>query len=792
MVNRGKPIRIRLWNFLFLLFPGLNAYGQSKTLKISVTDSQQQGVNANIIAGAATAVTDATGAAQLHLAPGQWRITISAVGYSSSTQHILLHSDTSISFILQKSIKQLKSITIEADRLLQLNQMSSHQLGIEEIKKLPPLLGEIDPLRSITLLPGIKNAGDAGGGIYVRGGGPDENLVLMDGIPVYNPSHLLGAFSIFNGDAVKNISVIKGGMPAEYGGRLSSVISVATREGNKDSLKLNGSLGLISSRLTVEGPISKGKSSFIISARHTYIDQIARWIAPDSMRNNGYYFYDVNAKMNFELNAANSISLTFYTGKDNFNYDKKESISRYRHFKANWGNTLAGATWKSQVSKKIQQDLSLFRNSFELGSSITYNTDGMMFSSGLSDYQVKNDWMYIPFNNFKLKAGWQGIWHQFQPGAGSTRAGQQEFISNIQKQYGREAAAYLSADWDITKQLNILGGLRVSYFDMVGPRKVVEYGKDGVPTGKVIKYGNGTRIAKYMYPEPRLAMRYLLNNETSIKFSYTRTVQYLHLATTSAATFPSDLWIPVSRLIKPGIADQLAAGFFKEFSKGYEFSAEAYYKKMDNVLEFMPGAKLFLNQNLESEMIFGTGKAYGLELLIKKKIGALTGWIGYTLSRTERTFEALNGGKPFPYRYDRVHDLSIVANYQLSKKWMFSGLFVFNTGNALTMPNGRFVYNLGYNFNNNSPVFTNIDRYGNINDYRMPAYHRLDLSCTFTPNPESTRRFKSNWVFSVYNVYNRSNPYFIYIDVDEKKQTLQGKQVILFPILPSVSWNFNF
>ncbi|NLR60563.1 TonB-dependent receptor [Chitinophaga polysaccharea] len=771
---------------------GQNARGQSKILSVHVTDTQHQGISAHIVAGSLTTVTDSTGTALLHLSPGRYLVTVSSLGYSGSSRGIVLSGDTTIAFVLQKSTNQLKPITIEADRILQLNQMSSHLLSIEQMKKLPTLMGEIDPLKSITLLPGVKNAGDAGNGIYVRGGGPDENLVLMDGITVYNPTHLLGAFSIFNGDAVKNISVIKGGMPAEYGGRLSSVISVTSREGNKDSLKLNGGIGLISSRLTVEGPLQKGKSSFIISARRTYIDQLARWIAPDSIGNNGYYFYDVNAKLNFELNAANSISLNFYTGKDNFNYDKNESTDRYRHFKANWGNTLAGATWKSQISRKIQQEFSIFHNSFELGSSITYNTDGVLFSSGLQDYQVKNDWMYLASDRLKLKAGWQGTWHQFKPGAGSTSAGEQEFISKINKQYGREAAAYLSADWDINNRFNILTGLRVSYFDQVGPKTDVVYGKDGVPTGKTITYKKGQRIAKYMYPEPRLAMRYLFDRETSIKLSYTRTVQYLHLATTSAATFPSDLWVPVSRLIKPGVADQVAAGFFKDFSKGYEFSAEAYYKRMDNELEFMPGAQLLLNQNIESEMIFGTGKAYGLELLLKKKTGALTGWIGYTLSRTERTFAELNGGKPFPYRYDRTHDLSVVANYQLSEKWTFSGLFVFSTGNALTMPNGRFVYNLGFNFSNDSPIYTNINRYGKINDYRMPAYHRLDLSATFTPNPESTRRFKSHWILSVYNVYNRSNPYFIYIDVDENKKSIQGKQVTLFPILPSISWNFNF
>lgn len=710
-------------------------------------------------------------------------------GYGQAQQR-----DTSLPAGVKAAPLLLKPITVYGERQVNLGQMSTHIMGIDQLKRMPVLFGEVDPLKTITLLPGVKNGGDAGAGIYVRGGGPDQNLVLLDGITVYNPNHLLGAFSIFNGDAVNNIEVIKGGIPAEYGGRLSSVISVATRDGNKDSLKVSGGVGLISSRLTAEGPLVKGKSSFLVSARRTYIDQLARLIAPDSFHKSGYYFYDINAKLTYDINPANTLSLTLYNGKDKFSYYREhEKGGRKRDFKANWGNTIAGLTWKQQLNKKLQQQLSLVYSYFNLGSSVTYDTDGILFSSGLNDYQVKNDWLFRVNDQLLLKAGWQLIRHEFKPGAGAINAGQQEFESKITKQYGREAAAYLSADLDVTKQLRLNGGLRVSYFDQVGPTERVLYGEDGVPTGQKETYGKGAVIARYYYPEPRLGLRYLLAKDASLKLSFTRTVQYLQLATTSAATFPSDLWIPVSKLIKPGLADQVAAGYYQEFpDKGYEFSVETYYKKLQHQVEFKPGAQLLLNQNLEGEMVFGTGKAYGIELLLQKKTGDLTGWIGYTLSRTERTFPQLNNGKPYPYRYDRTHDLSVTANYQLSKKWLFSGVFVYATGNALTMPNGRFVYNLGYNSKTDSPVFTNIDQYGKVNDYRMPAYHRLDVSFTYTPKPESVRRYKSSWVFGVYNVYNRMNPYFIYIDVDEEKETIQGKQVTLFPILPSITWNFNF
>jgi hypothetical protein len=381
---------------------------------------------------------------------------------------------------------------------------------------------------------------------------------------------------------------------------------------------------------------------------------------------------------------------------------------------------------------------------------------------------------------------------QVHPRAGSYSAGVQEFESQISNQYAREGAAYLSADINLTPKLNVIAGLRASYFNQVGPTQRVVYDNEGVPTGEVTKFGRGESIAQYFYPEPRVNVLYKLPNASSLKMSYTRTIQYLQLATTSAATFPSDLWVPSSERIKPSDARQLALGYFKNLGSTWEASVETYYKVMNNQVEFKPGAQLLLNQNLEGEMIFGTGKAYGVELFIQKKRGKLTGWVGYTLSRAERKYPQLNSGRPFPYRYDRTHDLSIVANYPLNDKWEASAVFVYGTGNALTMPTGRFTYNLGYNVGEQKPIFTNINQYNRVNDFRMPAYHRLDVSLTYTRNPKSTRRFRSSWNFSVYNVYNRANPYFIYFDADEELQTIRGKKAYLFPIVPSATWNFKF
>lgn len=737
---------------------------------------------------------DSSGNAVITVSKGRYAVNVSSVNHYPYAVNLEATSDTTIRIVLRLRESLLGNVTVTTSRNVSRNQMGVQTIGGGQLRKIPVVLGEIDPLKTITLLPGIKSGGEASAGIYVRGGGPDQNLVLLDGIPVYNPNHLLGFFSIFNGEAIKNVEVIKGGIPAEYGGRLSSVIAIDTRDGSRDSIKGSGGIGLISSRISLEGPIVKGKSSFIVSARRTYIDQVARVVAKSRIGGNGYFFYDVNAKADYILNANNQLLFTFYSGRDRFSYqDNRGRDSSDQVFKTWWGNTLAGLAWKQQVSKKLKQETGLYFNSFSLDSHFGSTTNSFLFASGLQDVQVKSDWTYNRNNWLTFKAGVQHIWHQFTPGAGSFTTGVQDFKSQITDQYAREAAAYVSADINLTPVINIIAGLRYSYFNQVGPTERVVYDEDGVPTGEVQKFKAGESIAKYHYPEPRVSMLYKLPHASSIKASYTRTIQYLHLATTSGATFPSDLWVPSSRVLRPSNAEQLALGYFKNFSNNtFEASVETYYKVMNNQLEFRPGAQLLLNQNIEGEMIFGSGKAYGVELFLQKKRGKLTGWIGYTLSRAERTFPSLNQGKPFPYRYDRTHDLSIVTNYPISSQWEASAVFVYGTGNALTMPTGRFTYNLGYNPTDRTPIFTNINQYDKVNDYRMPAYHRLDIAFTYTRRPRSTKRFKSSWNFSVYNLYNRSNPYFLYLNVDEGAQTIQGKKVYLFPIVPSVTWNFKF
>jgi hypothetical protein len=762
------------------------------SLRLQVRNASGQPVTAGIEIAGQMVNGNTSGEATITLNPGVHQLIISAAAYDTLRRTLEINGDTTFSFTLQPRLKVQEAVTVIASQLLTANQMSRQSLNIGQLRKLPVLLGEIDPLKSITLLPGIKSGGEASAGIYVRGGGPDQNLVLLDGVPVYNPNHLLGFFSIFNGEAVKNTEVIKGGMPAEYGGRLSSVIAIDTREGNRQETHVSGGIGLISSRLSVETPIKKNKSSLIVSGRRTYIDQVAKPFARERIGGNGYFFYDLNARADYELNDRNKLDLVFYTGRDNFTFSN-DNNGRNRVFNTNWGNTLAGLNWRQKINSRLQQTTSAVYNRFTLDSRFGFSTLSFLFSSGLKDYQLKTDWQWNVQPKIKLKWGAQYIWHRFRPGAGSVTAGVQEFKNLIQDQYAREAAAYFSVDYDVTEKLNIVAGMRYSYFNQVGPTEKKQFGPDGALIDTPQIFGKGESVARYHYPEPRLNVLYQINNQSSLKLSYTQTVQYLHLATTSGATFPSDLWVPSSQLIKPGKAQQVAAGYFRSFKKGqYEMSAEAYYKTLDRQLEFRPGAQLLLNQNLEGEMIFGTGIAYGLELFMQKKTGRLTGWVGYTISRSERTFPELNGGKPFTYRYDRTHDMSVVANYALSKKWEFSGVFVYGTGNALTLPGARFTYNLGVNTATGEPRFSIINQYDQINGYRMPAYHRLDVAFIYTRKPDSKKRFKSSWNFGVYNVYNRKNPFFIYLDADQDTQTVKGKMVYLFPIVPSVTWNFKW
>lgn len=719
---------------------------------------------------------------------GTYTLIISYIGYEDQIQTVSLNKDLQInaSLSLKKIVTEIIEITSEkVNQNITNTQMGANKLEMEEIKKIPAFLGEIDVLKTIQLLPGVKSAGDGNAGFYVRGGGPDQNLILLDEAVVYNASHLFGFFSVFNGDAVKNINLIKGGMPAQYGGRLASVLDISMKEGNDQAYHAEGGIGLISSRLTIQGPIKKDTSSFIISARRTYIDVLSKPFVPKSspFYGSGYYFYDLNTKINYRLSQKDRLFLSGYFGRDVFNYANKDN-----GFKVNipWGNATTSLRWNHLYSDKLFANTTfIFSNyNFEFGA----EQSGFEFRlfSGIRDWNLKSDFSYYPSPLHEIKFGGNYIYHSFTPSTATAKSGDVVFEpEKILKQYAHEAAVYATDNFDINEKLKLNIGLRYSYFIQVGPFD--RYRKDIFGnTIDTITYKKLEKVKNYGGLEPRIALRFQLTKTSSIKASYTRNLQYIHLASISAVSLPTDIWVPSSELVKPQLGNQYALGYFRNFKDNiYESSVEVYYKTMQNQVEYKEGTlpENNVNDNADNNFTFGNGESYGAEFFLKKRTGKFNGWVGYTLSWTTRQFPEINEGLRFYARYDRRHDASVVLTYDLSKKWTFSTIFVYGTGNAITLPVARYVFEGRL-----------VSEYGSRNSFRMAPYHRLDISATY--NVKKTKRLESSWNFSIFNVYNRYNPYFIYFanegDIAKGNLTIQAKQVSLFPILPSVTWNFKF
>lgn len=736
-------------------------------------------------------VADLEGHFRFSLPAGTYLLKITYLGYEPYEARIRISGNKKLLVKLQsKSVVSREALItgLRTDKNITSTEMSRVELSGEKIKSLPVILGEPDVLKSITLLPGIKSGGEGSTGFYVRGGGPDQNLVLMDDAVIYNPAHLLGFLSVFNTDAVRNAEVIKGGMPANYGGRLSSVLNVGMKEGDDRNFKVNGGVGLISSRVMLEGPVKKDKSGIMFAARRTYIDQLVKPFLTTEQRANGYYFYDLNLKFHYYVSNKDKVYLSAYFGRDIFNF--KSPTNAEVTFRTGWGNSAATLRWFHGFGNNFFVNTALIYNRFDLNNEFAFGQNGFKLSSGLENWTLKQDYTLL-FNRHSIKFGGQYIYHTFKPGIASGQVGTIAINEEINRQYAHEGALYAMDEFKLGSRLIINAGLRGVLFMQVGPYTEKIFDDQEIEVGVGKTYRDGEPIATYPGLEPRLAATFLINASTSVKASYTLTYQFLHLATTSGAQFPADLWVPSSAKVKPQRAYQYVLGAYKNFENNeYETSIEAYYKPMLNQIEFKPGAQLFFNQNLENEMVFGQGLSYGIELFAKKKFGRINGWIGYTWSRTTRQFDALNQGKSFFFRYDRTHDMSLVVSYQFNARWNGALVFVYGTGNAATLPTSRYTYEPGYDLFANKPKINFVDVYDKINDYRLPAYHRLDLSATYLH--KKTARFESSWNFSIYNVYNRANPYFIYFvpDLDELK--VKAYMVYLFPIVPSVAWNFKF
>jgi hypothetical protein len=790
----------------FTLLSLLTVFSQSKsTLSGYVTDSKNGealiGVKVYISSTNQGAVTNNYGFYSLTVNSGKYTIEFRSGLYPSESREIDLTADVRLDIELGTNVKDLKEIVINAKKGENVNstQMGQIQLDIEKIKTLPAFMGEVDVIKTIQLLPGVSSVSEGGQGFYVRGGGPDQNLVMLDEGVVYNAAHLFGFFSVFNADAVKSVNLIKGGMPANYGGRMSSVLEVNMNEGNNKKFKVKGGLGAISSRLTVEGPLKKDKGSFIISGRRTYIDLIMKAAIPDTspFAGSSYYFYDFNAKFNYKITDKDRIFLSGYYGKDVFNFEDREGGF---NAKMPWGNGIAALRWNHLFSNKLFMNLTSTFSDYQFSFGSAQDEFRFELFSGVRDIGTKVDFSYFPNSRHSIKWGADHIYHTFTPTSVSAQNDSVVFNTGVaQKLYSHETAFYALDDFELNDKIKINAGLRYSMYHHVGP--FTRYIKgDGISTpDSAIQYSRGDVIKFYHGLEPRLSARFLLPDKSSIKAGYSYNYQYVHLTSLSAVSLPTDIWYPSTDKAKPEIGWQASIGYFRNFMNDmFETSVEIYYKEMDNMIEYKEGAVPGdeVNDNTDNLLVYGKGWAYGIEFFIKKSVGKFTGWIGYTWAKTDRKFPDLNEGNLYPAKYDRRHDLSIVGTYKLNDRWTFSTSFIYATGNTLTLPSSWYVQEQNLLFN-----------YGARNSTRMAPYHRLDLSANWYSKDYKTKtdaqgneiqvkkKIKSNWAFSIYNVYNRANPFFLYVDNDGK--FLNGdfkitvKQVSLFPIIPSVTWNFE-
>lgn len=723
--------------------------------------------------------TNAYGFYSLTLKPGVYVVSYSYLGYQTLNDTIELLQSLEHNVILSSGI-QMKEVVVlakedERDENVKSTSMGRVTLPIEQIKAMPALMGEVDILKSIQLLPGVSSAGEGASGFFVRGGGVDQNLVLLDEAIVYNSGHMFGFFSVFNSDAIKNTTLIKGGIPAVYGGRLSSVLDVQMKEGNIHDFAAEGGIGLISSRLTVEGPIVPEKASFLVSGRRTYGFDLAQpFIRNTEFAGTNYFFYDLNAKINYRFSQKDRLFVSGYFGRDVLNFAQQ---NRDFNLRFPYGNSTATVRWNHLFNDQLFFNLSAIYNDYKLNASFKQEDFAFTFRSGVRDIGSKFDFDYYPSPLHQMKGGLHITHHELTPSTVNGNAGTTEFISDVLPQYAMEYAAYVQDDWRISNSIRINLGVRLTAFQQLGPytSKI---------TGRI--YSGGETVSFYSALEPRAFGTYTINENTSIKLGVNKTTQYLHLVSNSASTLPTDLWVPSTEWVKPQRGWQYAAGYFQNFADNmFETSVEVYYKQLQNQIDYREGYVNNTINDLESEFVFGKGKAYGLELFVRKTRGRLNGWVGYTLSRSTRTFPDIENGRVFPTTYDRTHDVSVVANYELSRKFTLGAVFVYATGRTYT-PLERFYLIEG----------SLVSDYGPRNSQRLEPYHRMDVSLTYNPKPDSQKRFRSEFVLSIYNVYNRLNTFFLYTDYESDLNTgtatAHAYKAAIFPIIPSITWNFKW
>ncbi len=705
----------------------------------------------------------------LLLPKGNYTFKVSYVGYSEAIQAISLDSNITFNWELVDK-NQLEEVIISSKRKddnLRKPVMGTEILNMNEIAKIPVIFGEKDIIKTLQLLPGIKSNGEGGNGFSVRGGATDQNLILLDEAPVYNASHLLGFFSTFNSDAIKDATIIKGNSPAQYGGRLSSVLDVKMKEGNNKGYNVTGGLGLISSRLSIEGPVQKDKSSFLISGRRTYADVFLK--ASPKFSDSKLFFYDLNAKANYRINDKNKIYFSGYFGRD--------VLGLGNTFNTNWGNSTGTLRWNSIWNSRLFSNTSVIYSNYDYNITIKDNETNFNINSNIKDWNLKQDFSYYANPKHSIRFGFNAIHHTITPTRFSGT------ISNFNSKKGRkglETAVYISDNYKASDKLSIDYGLRFSAYTILGGDTYNIY-NNGVKTGTIV-LADGETGKTYYNAEPRITTNYLINDVSSLKAGYSRNTQNLHLMSNSTGGNPTDQWLGNSYNTKPEIADQVSLGYSRNFSNNnYEFNTEVYYKDMQNQIDYKDGADIQTVTDIEGELLYGKGRAYGWELLLKKKTGRLTGWVGYTLSKTERKINGINNNDWYNARQDRIHDLSFVGIYEFTKHWILSATFIYQTGNAVTFPTGKF------NLNG-----VTVYQYASRNANRLPAYHRLDFGATYEKKKPG-RLFQSSWNFGLYNVYGRENAYTItFRDNPDDPTKTEALQTSLFRWVPGITYNFKF
>ncbi len=763
--------------FVTLCFIGFsqNKFTISGTITEQTKGEALIGVKVRVKDQSYVVATNEYGFYSLTIPEGKYTLVVTYIGYLPQDRELELKENISLNFVLEtpsEKTKELETakVTINKQDNVRGSTMGVERLDPKAIAKIPVLFGEKDIIKTLQLLPGVKSAGEGNSGYYVRGGGSDQNLILLDEAPVYNASHLLGFFSTFNSDAIKDATLYKGNQPANLGGRLSSVLDIKMNEGNNQRYNVSGGLGLISSKLNVEGPLVKDKSSFLITGRRTYADLFLK--ASEDFKNNTLYFYDLNTKLNYKFSQKDKLYLSGYFGRDVLGFGSSFGID--------WGNATGTVRWNHIISPKLFSNTSVIYSSYDYKIAITAEQVDFTIKSKVLDYNLKQEFQYYANTKNKIKFGLNVINHNITPGQLIGSKGISDTIIQLNPAKSIEGALFILNDWEVSEKFSVNYGVRLSTFSVLGNGQDMYTYANG-KVNDTLNYSDNQFVKTYPVFEPRLSMSYSYREDQSFKLAYARNAQNIHLVSNATTSSPTDVILGSTINTKPEIADQVAFGWFKNFKENtYEFNAEIYYKYLQNQIDYRNGANTRANEKLEGELIYGLGRAYGLEMILKKKKGKFNGWISYCLSKSERKIEGINEGAWYNAKQDRTHDISVVTIYDLTPKLSISALFVFYTGNAVTFPSGKYTIEGQTQF-----------LYTTRNGGRMPNYHRLDLGVNWIR--KNTDTYESSWNFSIYNAYGRENAYTIAFREKEGNPNItEAVQTSLFRWIPAITYNFKF